>query len=552
MSRKKDQGKLAYPLQPVESLTPLQCDERKPSCGTCIRLGKICEKSQAEFRFRAVTTSRSRAAFSEEKPRCLSREPAGEKQKPNYLSHYHDSWIAELDAIKSLQHTERDIFYETHWEAICLPAVHPLFKSKSASAWKHPILKDALLALSACNISRLYPESKNASVNGTIAFGPNLVHQTRSQLFYSSAIKRFNSMRPSEHQHNTGVIFTVLVLFAHLESSMGNFEGFHCHMQGLATFLVESRDALGDEHIRELMIALQQVRYVVWWGRVYFSTLDIQCGLSPIPMPSLLEGCFKSMHGRRVMALDIMCESHRLNFKGVFRHWRPEIEGQGSDDVIYPLLAAEARKSDEWLLRLPESEQPMENDLESDPKAPIRFQSHDAALNFAYYVTGRIMQCTDPLNRVDAQPSPHHEPKFPTEDDWVRLLMQIARGIDIQTAVSRNSYTIGFSGLFLAAILRCRSLVLGIEIQEWLEALLRLQPTEEGAFPVYQTLGIVRVINHERFKGREIFAVSQPVDDGGGTPKFACYNSQFITSLLLHGRLISSGELFTENVSIKT
>ncbi|KAJ5179196.1 hypothetical protein N7492_002406 [Penicillium capsulatum] len=552
MSRQKNKGKPLDPTRPVESLTSVQCDERQPSCGTCTRLGKVCQKSPVEFRFRPVDVPKPRATVSGKQARSPSSQPASANQACNQLSHHSDPCITDLDIVRSLQHTERDVFYETHWEAVCLPAVHPLFQLSSASAWKHPILKDALLALSSCNMSRLGPEHKRVSNGNTHAFGPNLVHQTRSQLYYSSAIKGFNSMSPAEHQYHTAIIFTVLILFAYLESSMGNFEGFYCHMQGLATFLMDSRGALGDKHLHGLLIAWQQVRYVVWWARVYFSSLDIQRGLPPVPMPSLLEGCFESMHGRRIMALDIMCESHRLSFQEALRHWGPEIENPGIDHGVYALLAAETRKSDEWLAHLPESEQPIKSDLDNDLSMSVSFQSHDAALNFAYYVAGRIMQCPDALSRLETPIYSSSASNICAAEDWVRLLLGIARGINIQTAISRNSYTIGFSGLFLAVILRCQNLTLGFEIQDWLESLVRLQPTEEGAFPVYQTLGAVKAINHQRVLGREIFGISQPVDDGGGTPKFACYNSQSITSLLLHGRFSESGGLFTASVLIPT
>src|SRR5699024_10640303 len=164
-------------------------------------------------------------------------------------------------------------------------------------------------------------------------------------------------------------------------------------------------------------------------------------------------------------------------------------------------------------------------------------QSHDAALNFAYYVVGRIMQCTSSLRqRQNQDPHQYEHTCNKEEEPWVQLLLRIARGTNIQTSISRNSYTIGFSGLLLAAILQCQSLSLSIEIQEWLETLQSMQPTEEGAFPVYQTLGVVKAIISQRMMGREIYGVTLPVDDGGGTPKFTAYNSQPINNLLFHGR----------------
>ena len=483
-----------------------------------------------------------------------ARKSAPAKQEPNQVTSQDSPGIPGMDLIKSLQHTERDVFYSTYWEDACLPAVHPMFKSISFSAWDRPMLQDAILALSSCHLSRLNPDrrdSLSSKMVHTGTFSPNLVHQTRSQLYYSSAIKKFISLNRKDYHSDAIIAFTVIILFAYIESSMGNFQGFYCHVQGLANSIMELREAIGDTTLKALLTAWMQVRYVVWWARVYFSALDVHLELPSVPLPKLLEGCFGSIQERRVMALSIMCESHRLNFKEALGHWRSHSE---CNELNHLQLAEEAKKSDEWLSHLPISEQPLNPGNPAcnldDSNPPIYFQSHDAALNFAYYVVGRIMQCTGSLRQLQSQTPHQYEYTCNEEEPWVYLLLRIAKGTNIQTSISRNSYTIGFSGLLLAAILRCQSLSLSIGIQEWLEALQNMQPTEEGAFPVYQTLGVVKAIIYQRMMGREIYGVTLPVDDGGGTPKFTAYNSQPISTLLLHGRCRVSNEFFTECVFI--
>ena len=118
----------------------------------------------------------------------------------------------------------------------------------------------------------------------------------------------------------------------------------------------------------------------------------------------------------------------------------------------------------------------------------------------------------------------------------------------MHTSVIRNNYTIGFSGLLLAASLRCQNPSLGMEIEQWLQTLEKMKPTEEGAFPVYQALAVVKAVNQQRRIGRDVFGVSQPMDDGGGTPKFTGYNSQMITTILVHGKCRDVGTLFTDSI----
>ncbi|PYH91870.1 hypothetical protein BO71DRAFT_401032 [Aspergillus ellipticus CBS 707.79] len=418
----------------------------------------------------------------------------------------------------------------------------------------NPILNDAILALSACNIGRFYSERKMHPTEPMELLSPSLIHQTRSQLFYSSAIKKLTAMQPSDYNQNPTIILTALILFAHLESAMGNFQGFYCHVQGMMNLLEgrREREGTGEGTITSLLTSWMQIRYVVWWARAYFSSLDIHQHLPSIPIPISLRKSPETLHERRVRVLSIMCESHRLNFKAVLQHFRhPASNPEESDrdlDAIYAdssfLLAQQAAILDDCLLHLPSSEQP----IYLDGATNIHFHSHDAALNYAYYVVARIMQCTGVLQLLHSQSTALQDGR--EEDLWAQTLVQIAQGIDMQTCVTRNSYTIGFSGLLLAGILRCRILSIGLEIQHWLQTLSDLHPTEEGAFPVYQTLSVVKVINQLRMVGRDVFAVTQPVDDGGGNPKVTAYNSQSIRSLLFHGRYRGRDCLFEECITL--
>lgn len=505
----------------------------------------------------------SKGAISKKASRLeLKRQSSPEKHVPDEAG-LNDLGLARLDLIKSLQHTERDVFYSTYWEDICLPALHPIFHLASHLARNNRMLNDAILALSACNLSRIKAEQRNTPRMNQSSLSPSLIHQTRSYWYYSSAIRAFASLQEVDYRYNATVVLTVLAVFAHLESSMGNFKGFYCYFKGLSAFLMDLEEIAGDPVVKSLLTSWMQIRFVVWWARAYFCSLDVLRRLPPVPLPKLLEGSFvNSLYERRVVVLSIMCESHRLNYNAALKHWSSRKEsndwekrGQytihdGNDRFnYYILLAEEARKLDEWLLHLSPSEQPLSIDHNIDD-TPIYFQSHDAALNYAYYALARIMQCTDSIRHLSNKMDPYSPERSFEEGPWIRLLLRITKGMNLRISASRNSYTIGFSGLLLAALLRCQDLVLSLEIQNWLQNLESVQPTEEGAFPVYQALGVAKAINRQKMMGRDMFGVTQPVDDHGGTPKVTAYNSQSISTVLLHGRCRVSGELFTECVSI--
>ncbi|CAI7645811.1 unnamed protein product [Penicillium bialowiezense] len=533
-----------------------KCDEKTPVCGTCSRLGKSCERIKPELKFRVVTGppaigTQTNLSDSD------ATSSASQISSPGDGSHNYEHPTLSGSLVRSLQHTERDVFYSTYWEDHCLPALPPMFRSMTELLNFAP-LRGAILALSACNISRIQAERKSsASLMSTGTYRPNLQHQTRSQLYYSSAIKKFTALTPDDYSNNLPLILAILVTFGYIESSMGNFDGFNCHVQGLSAFLLELREGTKDPLIRDLLAAWFQSQFLVWWARLYFSSFDVQRHLPSIQMPSVLSESPGSLHERRAVVLGILCESHQLNTKETLGYWD---ESEMLSMAPFPVSQVESRplwvvqleeasnKLDAWIMHLPQSEQPIEDAVSLI--SPILFQSHGAALNFAYYVTARIMQCTSFLYSLQAyDPQSLHNGCFETEN-WVRLLLQITQGVDMHTSITMNTYTIGFSGLLLAASLRCQDLSLGLEIEQWLQNLKSMQPTEEGAFPIYQTLAVAKAINRQRMLGRDVFCVSQPVDDGGGSPKFHGYNSQLISSLLMHGRWRDSGDFFTEKMEL--
>ncbi|KAI5210113.1 hypothetical protein E4T39_00495 [Aureobasidium subglaciale] len=193
------------------------------------------------------------------------------------------------------------------------------------------------------------------------------------------------------------------------------------------------------------------------------------------------------------------------------------------------LLNLQAAKLDLWAESLPLEDLPASLDGEVQyliPEGllvmPIQFSSHNAAMNYAYYIVARLMQ--------DAP---------------------IDLSISHRTCLHENTYTIGLSSLLLAALLHTCSLDIGLWIEDWLDGFQKNGQTpalEEGSFPLEQISVVVSVINQQRRLGRNVFAISQAEDDGGGKGKTQSYHSQDIKVVWLHGRERANGALFQEPV----
>jgi hypothetical protein len=219
---------------------------------------------------------------------------------------------------------------------------------------------------------------------------------------------------------------------------------------------------------------------------------------------------------------------------------------------------APRRPLDEWYARLSSAEKPIDNACDrcvgscnSDllEIRPIRFATHLAAMNYAYYCAARVMDCSD------AQGSPHgghdHGNNHATDADaWIMTLLQLAAGLNWSDCLRFNIHTIGIISLLFACVLRTTNPAIGTWVEDWMIRQGASQDTEEGSFPNLQILQAFRLVNSERRAGRDVLAVYQPIDDGGGIGKYGAYTSQSITSFLVFGKCRGTGMLYSRCSSV--
>lgn len=476
----------------------------------------------------------------------------------------------EIRSSRSVAHsslTQHDIsvdwtsIYKGYWSNNCLSALHPVFHKITDLISQVPVLEDAIVALAACNLSRSSPKPKSPGVAGNVSYQPHPEHWASSQQHYRSALTATQHMTEAVTQGmDPQITMTILVLFSCLESSIGNFLRFHNHSRGIANLIRRLSTGLDPiSSMTDLLAAWMQTRYHIWWIRLYFSTFTFQLEQSSLSAPAFLEDNIESNSVRRAMILSILCESHRLHQKmllGTFLLASDQTTiNLNSTDQWYKagmyreLLTLQAEKLIIWEQNLPLADLPASLDGEVQylfPEGllvnPLQFSTHNAAMNYAYFISARLMQDAP----IDL--SGEH---ITDSDHWVFLLLRITAGIDRQTCLRDNTYTIGLSSLLLAALLHTCSLDIGIWIEDWLQGFQKNAQSpalEEGSFPLAQITTVVSVINQQRRLGRNVFAVSQAEDDGGGNGKVDSYDSQDIKVVWLHGRERATGARFQEPV----
>ena len=476
----------------------------------------------------------------------------------------------EIRSSRSVAHpslTQHDIsvdwtsIYKGYWGNNCLSALHPVFHKITDLISQVPVLEDAIVALAACNLSRSSPKPKSPGVAGNVSYQPHPEHWASSQQHYRSALTATQHMTEAVTQGmDPQITMTILVLFSCLESSIGNFLRFHNHSRGIANLIRRLSTGLDPtSSMTDLLAAWMQTRYHSWWIRLYFSTFTFQLEQSSLSAPAFLEDNIESNSVRRAMISSILCESHRLHQKmllGTFLLASDQTTiNLNSTDQWYKagmyreLLTLQAEKLIIWEQNSPLADLPTSLEGEVQylfPEGllvnPLQFSSHNAAMNYAYFISARLMQDAP----IDL--SGEH---ITDSDHWVFLLLRITAGIDRQTCLRDNTYTIGLSSLLLAALLHTCSLDIGIWIEDWLQGFQKNAQSpalEEGSFPLAQITTVVSVINQQRRLGRNVFAVSQAEDDGGGNGKVDSYDSQDIKVVWLHGRERATGARFQEPV----
>lgn len=480
----------------------------------------------------------------------------------------HPSLPLDFHLTHSRLDTERYLFYVTYWDKSCQPSLSSVFQQPPTPGHGSLILNDAILALSACNMSRACPEVLGC---GGVR-RPNRTHHLQSQLFYCSAIRRLRKLGAAECRSNILHILAALVLLCYLESSMCNFHGYHCHLNGIHSLLnVDASDASNARIGREFLTTLEQVRYYNWWIRIHFSTLNFQGN------QSLLHGSFSafgeddSPSTERTTFLAILCESYRLASKAFILWWQTHgssfrstqqyLDPYGEDYT--DLLKTESQKLDIWVSRRRALGCPFDQyppDIKStSPRSshspskhqPLCFLSHDAAMNHAYYAAARIIQSRRGFETSNTD-NPFFQGRDDVQESWMVLLLRTVAGIDFTHCARQNVYTIGISGLLLACILQGISVTAGVWIESWLEDFHHATHVpEEGSLPISQIIRIVAAINRQRQqRDYDIFAISLVEEDDGGKGKFSSYANQNLDEIVLYGRCRRTGRAVSERVSV--
>lgn len=459
-------------------------------------------------------------------------------------------------------------FYLDIWQSQCLPALPPTLQNLETVLGRSTVVIDIMAALSACRLSRSRPQRKlirNCKSGPDLSFRPDLQHESFGYERYGAVMHQVALWQHDDFARDSILGLALLVFFCLIAASMGSFPEFRLHSEAVEQF-IQGNEAPLLRHSPDLLTAWVNVKMQNWWRRAYFSRPEFHRHHGSLSLTPQLELILDKAGKRSATASVILSESHRIHLAAIVscRNWEQQVCEEHDTEAdhttkdlseeLYTLaFTVEAGNLDAWCASLPVSELPAP--WVSEPilkeRTPrelhvesIRFQTHQAAMNFAYYVVARALQCTQPLESLTLNLCPVDlDTVYEETESWILLLLRIAAGLDWKDCVQNNVFTIGIVALLLTGALRSRKLAVGVWAQHWLEERLTGDAFEEGNFPVFQALEVLRLINRERRAGWDVLALFQTVDDGGGKGKCSSYHSQSLTALWVYGRCRASGRL---------
>lgn len=430
-----------------------------------------------------------------------------------------------------------------------------------------PLFVDMMAAVSASHLSRTSPQQRLLLPMHEQNFRPSPAHESVSREFYGSVMHEMARWSEQDFGARPILGLAVLTLFCLVESSMGSFQAFGLHYDG-AIRLIDNFATIAlaqDAQACALLGPLVEVRMQMWWRRVYFSTPDFHRHRPKVSRDPL----FRSLMGlqsRRTSILLLLCESHRSNNAAIIAHWdrysdrltrEESVENrQARLEPFDQMIRKEKEGLDTWRQIYPFCGGMEEIQANFDAISttlevyPLHPASLTEAMDFAYYIGSRILQCPGPLDSLTLHDPDEIRRSYTEAESWIHLLLCVVDGMNWKDCVRYNMYTVGITGVLLACLLRSHDPRIGLWCEAWLQGCLDGRTFEEGSFPAFQTMSIITLINKQRSQGRDVLGLFQTVEDGGGSGKCGSYQSQALSSLLLYSRCRTTGRLLSHCISI--
>lgn len=447
----------------------------------------------------------------------------------------------------------QEALYLRHWHNSVQCLLPDIFRSLCKRMDESLAIRFAVLALSASNFAHSQPELASIAVRKQQRqyYAPGHQHQHYGRLYYNLAIREFPKI--DDPNRNVLDILTILLLFIYIETDIGSFRGLAFHHHGIEILLGDEYNVCySSAEGRGLICAWLGLRATSWRNRIPFTVFGSQHRLDEMGIDAMR--VLKLQNCRDEEVVTIMLESMRLSNMALFEKlvgrgdlesissrcirgylkqvgkpskvepWRPKVAIPDEDYLF--LLQQQQIFLDEWHASLPPTDLPYEsferqrmyasiaeNDHQQTP-APLKFHSHNAAMNYVYYVFARIVQSQDALNIYLGSPAPDGPENIGSAslnpiNPWLLVLLRITVGLNAAECIHRNAYVIGIFEILYWSIFRLPMFapIIRVHICNLTKKFIDLGSSQEGMTSLCSFDTLLDDLEEERQKGRDVFFI---------------------------------------------
>ncbi|EXJ89930.1 hypothetical protein A1O3_02997 [Capronia epimyces CBS 606.96] len=447
-------------------------------------------------------------------------------------------------------------FYLEKWYTCVVGCLPPIFRDITMAAGMpdFPPLWSAICAISASYLAHIESSIVITNAGGRRSrYVPQSEHRYRSLEFYDRGVRELTRLVSTSKPADIHYVLATSLIFHYFEIDSGSVVGAGGHMESIDSLVMSSYDVLhADLTGQKLLCTWMVLRGVVASRRlsvglgltglsssISSDELDYIMSTAATPYDSIMRLLLTSLSLVRVMILDwcvcrgasfVTPEEKHAAFAGVLdklslpesRRDCSSSELAAIDDGYWKSLAKQRAKLDDWHSRLPMSELPTESftSQNTDPTTadtttaaadpdvePLRFQTHEAAMNYIYYALAQMLSSRRALAQVataDAPPA-----KFTTRNyPWEHLILRITMGLDLSDCVTKHTFRVGVMSVLSTCAAWCPHIAVTQVAERWLAKLEACGMAVEDGMPVAVIKRELNFVVENKKKDQDIFRIS--------------------------------------------
>jgi hypothetical protein len=324
-------------------------------------------------------------------------------------------------------------FYLAKWYTCVGACLPPIFRDITADMQDFLPLRSAVLAISASYLAHIESSTVMTNVGRRRSrYVPQSEHRYRSLEFYDRGVRELAELVLTSQPAKINYVLATSLLFHYFEIDSGSVVGAGGHMESIDNIVLSAYEELNSNLTgQKLLCTWMVLRSLVVSRRlsigiglaklpsfVSSNDLDYIMSKAGTPYDSIMRLLCTSLSLIRILLLDwCVCrgksfltpEKKHEAFSGVLGQVSlPESrdcsisELATIDEAYWKSLEEQREKLDKWHSRLDISDLPIDSftsrtadiipeDTTSSPQVPsLRFQTHEAAMNYIYYALAQV------------------------------------------------------------------------------------------------------------------------------------------------------------------